>query len=123
MLDSSSRDHRFHSVLERLEAVVDAENAAIGSDRDYDFMRSNAAKSRCLYDMTMLFKDIDPAQLGDTHREHLGTVKQKLDTNNSRIKAHMEAVREIAEMIKESVAASEADGTYSINQFRGTSLS
>lgn len=123
MSDPSFRDHRFHTVLTRLETVIDAENAAIGSDQEYDLVRSNAAKSRCLYDMTMLFKDINPAQLGDAHKEHLGTVKDKLDTNNSRVKAHMEAVRDITEMIKESVAASEADGTYSVNQFRGTNLS
>jgi hypothetical protein len=35
----------------------------------------------------------------------------------------MEAVRDIADMIKETVAESEADGTYSMDQFRGYDLS
>jgi hypothetical protein len=50
-------------------------------------------------------------------------VREKLKINNIKVKAHMEAVRDIAEMIKETVAAWEADGTYSEDQFRASRLS
>jgi hypothetical protein len=109
--------------LSRLEAVVDAENAAIGQDPDFDVSRSNSIKSRCLYEMTMLFNGIRPDDLEPEHKQHLETVREKLKINNIKVKAHMEAVRDIAEMIKETVAAWEADGTYSEDQFRASRLS
>ncbi|GAB5462906.1 MULTISPECIES: hypothetical protein [Hoeflea] len=123
MSDLNTQDHRIVGVLSRLEAVVDAENAAIGQDPDFDVSRSNSIKSRCLYEMTMLFNGIRPDDLEPEHKQHLETVREKLKINNIKVKAHMEAVRDIAEMIKETVAAWEADGTYSEDQFRASRLS
>lgn len=123
MSDLNTQDHRIVGVLSRLEAVVDAENAAIGQDPDFDVSRSNSIKSRCLYEMTMLFNGIRPDDLEPEHKQHLETVREKLKINNIKVKAHMEAVRDIAEMIKETVAAWEADGTYSEDQFRTSRLS
>ena len=123
MSDLNSHDHRIVGVLSRLEAVVDAENAAIGTDPKFDLVRSNSIKSRCLYDMTMLFSGRRPVDLDPEHKAHLESVKTKLQVNNIKVKAHMEAVRDIADMIKETVAAAEADGTYSEAQFRATELS
>ncbi len=118
MSELNSHDHRIIGVLSRLEAVIDAENAAIGVDANFDLVRSNSIKSRCLYDMTMLFNGIRTGDLEPEHQAHLETVRVKLNINSLKVKAHMEAVRDIAEMIKETVAAWEADGTYSENQFR-----
>jgi hypothetical protein len=123
MSDLNTQDHRIVGVLSRLEAVIDAENAAIGQDPDFDVSRSNSIKSRCLYEMTMLFNGIRPDDLEPEHKQHLETVREKLKINNIKVKAHMEAVRDIAEMIKETVAAWEADGTYSEDQFRASRLS
>lgn len=123
MSDLNTQDHRIVGVLSRLEAVIDAENAAIGQDPDFDVSRSNSIKSRCLYEMTMLFNGIRPDDIEPEHRQHLETVREKLKINNIKVKAHMEAVRDIAEMIKETVAAWEADGTYSEDQFRASRLS
>lgn len=123
MSDLQLHDHRIIGVLSRLEAVIDAENAEIGVNPDFDLARSNAIKSRCLYDMTMLFNGTRPSDLEAAHRDHLESVRAKLAINNLKVKAHMEAVRDIAEMIKETVAAWEADGTYSEDQFRISELS
>ncbi|AKI02129.1 hypothetical protein IMCC20628_03440 [Hoeflea sp. IMCC20628] len=123
MNEHTHRDHRVEAVLLRLEAIVDAENAAIGSDPKFDLRQSNAVKSRCLYDMTMLFKGINPDRLDHAHLDHLKTVKAKLDVNSLKVGAHMEAVRDIAELIKGTVTESEADGTYSADQFRAYDLS
>lgn len=123
MSEPHTQYKRIQGVLSRLESVIDAENAAIGVDRDYDLGRSNALKSRCLYDMTVLFNQVQPDQLSPEHRDRLQSVRTKLDVNHAKVQAHMEAVREIAEMIKKTVAESEADGTYSEDQFRRIELS
>ncbi|MDP3525262.1 MAG: hypothetical protein Q8S27_11830 [Hoeflea sp.] len=121
-MEQPSQDLRINGVLARLEAIIDAENAAIGSDPRFDLKQSNALKSRCLYDMTVLFRTINPADLDEQQKNLLGTVKAKLDLNHLKVRAHMEAVRGIADMIKETVTASEADGTYSADQFRAYDL-
>ena len=118
MSEPNFHDQRFAGVLARLEAVIDAENGALGTDLAFDMKQSNVTKSRCLYEMTMLFREITPDYLKPEQKDHLKTVKAKLDTNNTRVKAHMEAVREVADTIKRTVAASETDGTYSADQFR-----
>lgn len=123
MSDLNTQDHRIIGVLSRLEAVIDAENAAIGTSTSFDLVRSNSIKSRCLYDMTMLFNGIRPGDLEPEQQTHLETVRAKLKINNLKVKAHMDAVRDIAEMIKDTVAAWEADGTYSEDQFRASELS
>ena len=123
MNEQNTHDKRVNGVLSRLEAVIDAENAAIGSDSRFDFKQSNALKSRCLYDMTVLFRGIGPADLDEQQKSLVQTVKAKLDRNHLKVRAHMEAVRDIAEMIKQTVTASEADGTYSADQFRAADLS
>lgn len=123
MSELNTHDHRINGVLARLEAVIDAENMAIGTDPDFDLARSNSIKSRCLYDMTMLFNNRRPVALDPEHKAHLETVRAKLQINHQKVKAHMEAVHDIAEMIKDTVAAAEADGTYSEDQFRAIELS
>jgi len=123
MNEPSCHDPRVEAVLQRLEAVVDAENASIGTDPKFNLKQSNALKSRCLYDMTMLFKGISPDRLDQAHLNHLKSVKAKLDVNSLKVGAHMAAVRGIAEMIKDTVTESEADGTYSADQFRSYDLS
>lgn len=123
MIDESGlHEQRINGVLTRLEAVIDAENAALGTDPKFDLKKSNAVKSRCLYDMTMLFRSVRPSDLDDRHKAHLKTVEQKLSINSRKVHAHMQAVREITDMIKETVAAHEADGTYSADQFMGYDL-
>ncbi|MBC7280348.1 hypothetical protein [Hoeflea sp.] len=123
MIEQTSQYQRINGVLSRLEAVIDAENGAIGADPRFDFKQSNVLKSRCLYDMTVLFRGISPSDLDEQQQDLLQTLKLKLDQNNLKVRAHMEAVRGIADMIKEIFTASQADGTYSADQFRATNLS
>ena len=122
MIEPNLYDQRINGVLTRLEAVIDMENAALGKDPKFDLKQSNALKSRCLYDMTVLFRGIAPTDLSETQQRLLKNVKSKLDINGTKVRVHMEAVQGIADMIKETVNASEADGTYSEDQFRAYDL-
>lgn len=114
----SSSDARIHGLLGRLEAVLDDENARIGKDSTLDLEQTNALKSRCLYDMAMLMRDIDERGVAERHGDQLAVVRDKLDINIRRIRAHVEAVREVTAIMKDVAAAAEADGTYSADQFK-----
>ncbi|MFJ6327408.1 MULTISPECIES: hypothetical protein [unclassified Rhizobium] len=117
-MEVMSQDYRIKSVLGRLEMIIDNENNRIGSDPEFDLKVSNAHKSRCLYELSMLFRDTDPADLAVTHVEQLHGLKKKLVVNARRVEAHLEAVRAVADILKNAAQNADTDGTYSQEQFR-----
>ncbi|MGV1790522.1 hypothetical protein GR212_01430 [Rhizobium lusitanum] len=117
-MEMMSQDYRIKSVLGRLEMIIDNENNRIGTDPEFDLKVSNAHKSRCLYELSMLFRDTDPADLASAHIEQLHDLKKKLVLNARRVEAHLEAVRAVADILKNAVQNADADGTYSQEQFR-----
>ena len=117
-MEMMSQDYRIKSVLGRLEMIIDNENNRIGSDPEFDLKVSNAHKSRCLYELSMLFRDTDPADLAAAHIGQLHDLKKKLVLNARRVEAHLEAVRAVADILKNAVQNADADGTYSQEQFR-----
>lgn len=117
-MEVMSQDYRIKSVLGRLEMIIDNENNRIGTDPEFDLKVSNAHKSRCLYELSMLFRDTDPADLAVAHIEQLHGLKKKLVLNARRVEAHLEAVRAVADILKNAVQNADTDGTYSQEQFR-----
>ncbi|PWV95262.1 hypothetical protein DFR52_11419 [Hoeflea marina] len=123
MTQTLSDDIRVRTVLGRLEEVLDIENESIGSDDSFDLTRSNVLKGRCLYDMTLLVRDAGTRGFNAVHAAQLKAVSEKLAANSAKVKAHMDAVREVTDLLKDVVSEAEADGTYSIDQFRSYDLS
>lgn len=113
-----SNDYRITSVLGRLEMIIDNENNRIGADPEFDLKVSNAHKSRCLYELTMLVRDTDPQDLASAHVGQMHDLKEKLVVNARRVEAHMEAVRAVADLLKNAEQEADGDGTYSEEQFR-----
>lgn len=110
-------EYRIKAVLGRLDVIIENENQRIGTDPDFDFKVSNAHKSRCLYELTMLFRDSDRNDITASHLEQLHALKAKLKLNERRVEAHMRAVRAVAELLKNAVRSADDDGTYSQEQF------
>ncbi|MDI7863428.1 hypothetical protein MRS76_15840 [Rhizobiaceae bacterium n13] len=117
-MEVTSNDYRIKSVLGRLEMIIDNENNRIGNDPEFDLKVSNAQKSRCLYELTMLVRDTDPKELASAHVGQMHELKQKLVVNARRVEAHMEAVRAVADLLKNAEQEADGDGTYSEEQFR-----
>ena len=76
-----STDYRIKTVLGRLELIIDNENHRIGADPEFDLKVSNAHKSRCLYELTMLFRGTDPKQMALSHIDQMHGLKAKLAVN------------------------------------------
>ncbi|EHS53774.1 hypothetical protein PDO_0956 [Rhizobium sp. PDO1-076] len=112
-----SSEYRVKTVLGRLERIIDNENERIGKDREFDFKVSNAHKSRCLYELTMLFRETDPREIAVNYVEQMHSLKKKLALNVRRVEAHMNAVRAVADLLKNAVRDADGDGTYSQEQF------
>ncbi len=112
-----SNDYRIKTVLGRLELIIDNENERIGKDAQFDLKVSNAHKSRCLYELTMLFRTTSPQELAVKHIEQMHALKAKLATNARRVEAHLHAVRTVADLLKNAVRDADGDGTYTQEQF------
>ncbi|HEV7246017.1 MAG TPA: hypothetical protein VGN93_03385 [Shinella sp.] len=117
-MEQATNELRIRTVLGRLETIIDNENDNIGSDPEFDLPTSNAHKSRCLYELAMLTRDVRPDEVPQTFSTQLGRVRDKLATNAQRVSAHLDAVREVVSILKNAVQDLEADGTYSQEQFR-----
>jgi hypothetical protein len=117
-MEQASNEIRIRTVLGRLETIIDNENDNIGSDLDFDLPTSNAHKSRCLYELSMLTRDVRPDEVPASFSPQLARVREKLATNAQRVSAHLDAVREVVTILKNAVQDLEADGTYSQEQFR-----
>lgn len=114
---------RISNVLGRLEALLDIENSKIGKDLEFDIAASSTQKSRCLYEITTLLQNCQAEDIRAEHQAQLSAVQEKLGINKRKLETHMEAVRDIANMLKDAVHSAEDDGTYSMGQFNGYELS
>ena len=77
-MEHASNEIRIRSVLGRLETIIDNENDNIGHDPDFDLPTSNAHKSRCLYELAMLTRDVRPEEVPASFSPQLGRVREKL---------------------------------------------
>lgn len=117
-MERNGTELRISGVLGRLEQVLETENAAIGSDASFDIRASNVRKSRCLYELNLLVRALGEENIHEEYHQRLTALRRMLETNSIRVKAHLDAVRGVTEMINDAVRANEADGTYSLEQFR-----
>ncbi|WP_136659689.1 hypothetical protein [Nitratireductor sp. XY-223] len=116
-MGSENTDDRVTKVLGRLDAILEAENNALGTDPDFDVNASNNHKSRCLYELSLLTKAVPPQQMSRSHGEALKVIREKLDRNTAKVKAHLEAVRRVTDLLRDAAREAEADGTYTAEQF------
>lgn len=115
---TESGDQRVNSVLDRLERILARENEGIGRDPAFDVKASNTLKSRCLYELTQLSGRIGPDDLSPAAIRRLAEIRPLLKANETKLLAHVEAVRAVTRLLKEAMQAADADGTYSVEQFR-----
>jgi hypothetical protein len=115
---AASSDVRIQNVLGRLEMILDNENTRIGVDPSFDLKTSNAHKSRCLYELTMIHRDASPDEISPAFVSQTRHIKTKLMTNSQKVNAHMEACRSVVDLLKAAVQDADADGIYTEQQFR-----
>ena len=112
-----ARPGNLAAIIGRIEAAVEEETAGIRSDTGYDLKASNARKSRYLYELTRAMKGGSEAEFMAQHREGLMRLRQKLAKNEAAILAHLNAVNEVANLLKNAIQRAETDGTYSAGEF------
>lgn len=111
------RPANLDAVIVRIEEAIEEETTAIRTDIDFDIKASNARKSRYLYELTRVMKGVTEAEFLADHREGLKRLREKLATNEAAVRAHLNAVNEVAMLMQNAIQRSETDGTYSAGEF------
>lgn len=103
--------------MQRVEMVVDSETAALRARAAIDLKDFNNRKSQALLEFSLAVRALDGKTLDSDLVERLKVLRGKLETNRVVLRMHLEAVREIAGVVADTIQDSEGDGTYS--QFAG----
>lgn len=114
---ASARPGNLAAIIGRIEEAVDEETDGIRRGTGYDLKASNARKSRYLYELTRALKGANEIEFLQQHREGLLRLRQKLAKNEAAILAHLNAVNEVASLLKSAIQRADADGTYSAGEF------
>ncbi|MCX8569812.1 MULTISPECIES: hypothetical protein [Hyphomicrobiales] len=115
--EAAVRPGNISVILSRIEDAVEEETAAIRTDVRFDIKASNARKSRYLYELTRATKGVVEGEFPIELRTGVERLRDKLVANERAILAHLSAVSEVAGLLKDAIQRSEADGTYSANEF------
>lgn len=115
--DTAMRPASLSTILGRIEEAVEAETHGLKTDRGFDLQSSNARKSRYLYELTRAMKGVGEAEFLAEHRDGLRRLRAALASNEAAIRAHLDAVNEVATLMSNAIRHAEADGTYSAGEF------
>ncbi len=105
------------TIIDRVEKAIEDETASIRADPRFDIKASNARKSRHLYELTRAMKGMAVTDLGPDQRDGIGRLRSKLVENELVLRAHLDAVSEVAGLIRGAIQRADADGTYSAGEF------
>jgi hypothetical protein len=99
--------------MQRVERLVDNETAALRARAAINLKESNNGKSQALLEFSLAIRALDGTPLDSELVKRLGVLRSKLETNRVVLRMHLEAVREIANVVADTIQDSEWDGTYS----------
>jgi hypothetical protein len=105
------------ALIGRIEAAISEETASIRTDIHFDIKASNAKKSRYLYELNRALKGAREGAVPVEHRDGLERLRDRLADNEAAIHAHLSAVNEVANLMRNVIQHSENDGTYSAGEF------
>lgn len=100
------------SVLTRLEELVEGEIFALSARRPYDHDTASRQKSRALLELVRAqVTDVDVAA-DPALAARLRQVREKLVQNRDLLVLHLEASREVSDILSSAMRDADWDGTY-----------
>jgi hypothetical protein len=105
------------SIIGRMTDAIEEETQGIRTDMRFDVKASNARKGRYLYELTRAMRGLTAADIGQEQELGLKRLRERLAANEAAIRAHLDAVGEVAALMQNALQRAEADGTYSAGEF------
>ena len=103
------------TAIRRLVEVIDQETTALRERRPVDLNVCNNKKSQGLLELDRALRLFGGADPGESMKDALRSLRQKLEINRQVLNTHLEAVREVAAIIADAIRNVESDGTYSLS--------
>jgi len=100
--------------IERIEDLLDEETGALKAYRAIDLVSFIRRKSQGLLELTRAARALNGYDVGAAVTDRLEGLKHKLESNQAVLQLHLEAVREVAELLTKVARDAESDGTYSM---------
>jgi hypothetical protein len=99
-------------VLQRLEEVVEQETAALRTHAALDLNAFNNRKSQGLLELNRALRSVSSGVPDPALAVRLKRLRARLDTNHAVLKMHLDAVREISNIMADALREADSDGTY-----------
>jgi len=100
--------------IERTEELLDEETGALENRSTVDLVSFVRRKSQSLLEITRAARALRDFEVDPTVTDRLAALKDKLERNQAVLRLHLEAVREVADLLVKTARAVESDGTYSM---------
>lgn len=98
--------------IQRAEAAVRLETEQLRLNAPADLARHRREKDMCLLDLMRQGKAIDGRDLGPQTREALVLLKHAVIENQSILRIHLQAARQISKILMDVLVDAESDRTY-----------
>jgi hypothetical protein len=102
------------TAVRRVIDVVDEETEALRGGTGADLRAFNERKSLGLIELNRALRLLDGAEPDRATRSLLETLNERLTLNRHVLTIQLEAVREVAGVISQSIREAESDGTYTL---------
>jgi hypothetical protein len=99
--------------IARVERLLDAETAALRTRAPFDLRESSNGKSQALLEFSLAIRGLQGGAIEPELAARLKSLREKLEINRRVLRMHLEAVREITDIVAGTIRDSEWDGTYS----------
>lgn len=109
---SAGPNTRVDRAIEYLGAIVDQETDALRTRAAIDLAEFNTRKNQGLLELNRALRALDAGSSASI-AVRLASLRAKLEVNRALLQTHLEAVREVASVVAQSIRDSESDGTYS----------
>jgi hypothetical protein len=100
------------AALQRLEKVLDEENAALATFDARNLAEFSRVKTQSLLELQRSGAALSRAEAMPELSHLFATLRQKLELNRWLLLLHLEAAREVTTVITAAIRDAESDGTY-----------
>jgi len=104
--------------VERTEGLLDEETFALKDRRSIDLVSFIRRKNQGLLEITRAARALRDYEVEPVVTDRLASLKEKLERNQAVLRLHLEAVREVAELLAKAARDADSDGTYSMPTHR-----
>jgi hypothetical protein len=100
------------SLIDRLESLLERETGSLKGYTITELKELNHRKSQCLLELMRASRSLEGQPQSRVLADRLATLRATVDRNQEALQTHVDAVKEIAEIISGALRDTESDGTY-----------